>query len=256
MEAGGASAARTLWPHVRAALVLGHVVAVILLSLPGGGITSKAQWKSDNLRSDVAGWGKTLRSAGVDVTDDELAKKTFEVAKSYVDVREVLIAPIRHYPEATGARQGWAMFASPQRHPAEVHVDVFDGQQWQPVFRPRSDEHRWFADRLDHHRLRKLAGRFARGFRRDVYADLATYLGDKALEDFPNASRARVRLYRWDALRPEEVRAGAVPKGKYTELRQFSREKGAEGDKPARPRKTGAKTGAKTGKRSSAPRAP
>ncbi|NUP06088.1 MAG: hypothetical protein HOW73_08520 [Polyangiaceae bacterium] len=207
-----------------AAFITFHVLAVIVMSLPGEGITSKAQWQSENLRSDFAGWANALRKVGIAISDEELAEKARAVAEGYVDARSVLSAPFEPYQQATGARQGWAMFASPQRHPAEVHVDVFERGEWRPLFRPRSAEYSWFTRRLDHHRLRKLSGRFARGFNRGVYDDLARYLADRALHDFPTAERVRVRLYSWDALPPERVRAGEKPVGEYKEPREYTRD--------------------------------
>ena len=214
---------RRAWPQARAALVAGHVLAVVLLGLPSGGVTSEAQWRSKNVKSDFAGWADALRAVGVDVSEDELAERTRRVAERYVRVRAAVASPFEIYPKVTGARQGWAMFASPQRHPAELHVDILEGKRWRPVFRSRSREHRWLATQLDHHRVRKLTGRFGRGFDRRVYDDLARYLSRRAFEDFADARRVRVRLYAWDALPPEEVRAGRAPRGKYIEGRTFRR---------------------------------
>lgn len=215
--------ARKLWPHARAVLVIVHVLAVITLALPGEGILNKSRWQSGNVKSDFAGWAKTLRSLGVDTTPERVAERAHGVAEGYIEARDVFAAPFDHYPQVTGARQGWAMFASPQRHPVELHVDVLVAGTWQPIFRPRSRRYDWMYTQLDHHRLRKLVGRFAREQRRGIFPRLSGYLATRALHDFPDATRARVRLYRYDTLSPERVAAGETPVGRYTESRDLAR---------------------------------
>jgi hypothetical protein len=212
-----------MWPHVRAVLVILHVLAVITLALPGGGIRNRARWQAANVKSDFAGWARALRSIGVDTTPERLADRTYGVAEGYVEARSVFAAPFTHYPTFSGARQGWAMFASPQRHPVELHVDVLEGGQWVPIFRSRSRRHDWMWTELDQHRMRKLVGRFAREERKDVFFRLADHLAQRALRDHPAATRARVRMFRYDTLPPERVAAGERPVGRYTESREVAR---------------------------------
>ncbi len=212
-----------MWPHVRAGFVLFHILAILALSLPGETVVSKRRWKSENVQSDFAGWAGALRSLGIDTTPKGVADRAHSTAEAYVKIRQTFIAPFAAYKEATGSRQGWAMFASPQRHPVEMHIDIRRGDSWSPIFRPRSTEYRWRARELEQHRLRKLVGRFAREFQSSVFTNFATYLTRLALADFPDADGARVRLYRYDALPPERVRKGELPQGKYAERLEVSR---------------------------------
>jgi len=209
-------------PHLRAALILFHCVAIVMLTLPGDAVVGRARWKSSNTQSDFLEWSQTLSKLGIHVPPRELGKKVYAVAAAYVDVREKVIPPFALYREATGSRQGWAMFSSPQRHPVEVHVDGFADGVWRPLYRTRSSE--WMSGQMDHNRLRKLVGRFAREYREQVFDELARFLATRALLDFSDVSKVRVRLYRWDSLPADRVRAGETPKGKYTQTREWTRE--------------------------------
>jgi hypothetical protein len=217
-------------PHLWAAFILGHCIAIVMLALPGDAVVGRARWASTNTKSDFAGWSRTLGKLGVKMPPDELGKRVYGVAEGYVDVRRSIIAPFTLYREATGTKQGWAMFSSPQRHPVEVHVDGFEGGTWRPLYRTResfdqgSTNSQWMSTQMDHARLRKLVGRFAREYRENVFNELARYLGNRAFADFAGVERVRVRLYRWDSLPADRIRAGEKPTGKYTQVREWRRE--------------------------------
>jgi hypothetical protein len=212
---------RHLWPRVRAGLLALHVLAVVVLSLPAGNIANPATWRTPGMKADLAAWAGRFRSAGLDTTPASFEASLWRLANRYLSLRERVVAPFALYGELSGAAQGWAMFASPQRHPAEVHVDIREAGDFRPLFRPRSDEHAWRRAELDHNRIRKYVGRFARGFERRDYDQLARWLAAQAARDFPAASQVRVRLYRYATLGPEEVRAGQRPTGIYEETRLF-----------------------------------
>ena len=104
----------------------------------------------------------------------------------------------------------------------EVHVDGFEGGSWRPLYRTRNSE--WMSTQMDHARLRKLVGRFAREYRAGVFNELARFLANRAFADFSNVERVRVRLYRWESLPADRIRAGELPTGKYTQEREWRRE--------------------------------
>ena len=209
-------------PHLWAAFILLHCVAIVVLALPGDAVVGRARWASANTKSDFAGWSRALGKVGVEVPPEQLGKRVYGVAEAYVSARSAIIAPFVYYRELAGAKQGWAMFASPQRHPVVVHVDAFEGGAWRPLYRTRASA--WMSTQMDHARLRKLVGRFAREYRAPVFNDLARFLANRAFADFPNVERVRVRLYRWDSLPADRIRAGEQPTGKYTEIREWRRE--------------------------------
>jgi hypothetical protein len=224
----------SLWagarPHLGGAFILFHCVAIIVLALPGDAVVGRARWAAANTKSDFAGWSRALGKVGVDMPPEELGKRVHGVAEAYVGVRSRIITPFAYYREVAGAKQGWAMFSSPQRHPVEVHVDGFEAGSWRPLYRTRSSldqrstDSQWMSTQMDHARLRKLVGRFAREYRENVFTELGRFLANRAFADFPNVERVRVRLYRWDSLPADRIRAGEKPTGKYTQQREWRRE--------------------------------
>lgn len=211
------------WPHVRAGLVALHVVSLVVLSLPdAGAVHDPARWKTDNARADLRQMAQRLRGWGWDIDEHGLERALWSAGDAYLRVQQPVAAPFEVYAELTGSRQGWTMFASPQRHPAELHVDVEQGGRWQPLYRPHSDAHAWNRDQFEHNRFRKFLGRFARGFRRQHYDEAARWVAAKAAREHPEASRVRVRLWRYGTLPPDRVRAGQRPSdGRYEHERVF-----------------------------------
>lgn len=203
-------------PRLRAGFVAFHAAAVVLLSLPTGAVSDE-RWKSKGTQADLAEWGSGLGEG------NEFALWFRRVAKGYADVRGVAVAPFNLYAESTGARQGWAMFSSPQRYPAEVHVDAKVDGRWVPIYRPHDPSAAFDAVFLAHHRLRKFQGRFAREWKGKRFQEFASYLAKRALAAHPNAEAVRVRLERKQSLPPEAVRSGLKAKGSYEVTHVFER---------------------------------
>ncbi len=214
---------RPAWPHVRAGLVGLHVLSLVVLSLPDqGAVHDPRRWQTENARADLRQMAARLTAWGWPIDEHGLEKALWSAGDAYLRVQRPVAAPFEVYAELTGSRQGWVMFASPQRHPAELHVDLEVGGQWQPLYRPHSDAHAWSRRQLEHTRFRKFLGRFARGFQRRHYDEAARWLATKAAHEHPEASRVRVRLWRYATLPPERVRAGERPEdGRYEHERRF-----------------------------------
>jgi hypothetical protein len=205
-------------PRLRAGFVAFHGAAVVLLSLPTGAVSDE-RWKSKGTQADLAEWGSGLGEG------NDFALWFQRVAKGYADVRGVVVAPFNLYAESTGARQGWAMFSSPQRYPAEVHVDAKIDGQWVAIYRPHDEATAFDSAFLTHHRLRKFQGRFAREWKGKRFQEFAAFLAKRALAAHPNAEAVRVRLERKRSLPPEAVRMGTKAKGSYEVTHVFDRKR-------------------------------
>jgi hypothetical protein len=201
---------------VRAALVLAHVVSVFVLSLPED-LANPARWETKNHHDDMAQWARYLHRDPPRFTRD-----VFELASAYTGTRNVIATPFVPYATFSGSRQGWNMFASPMRHPGEVHVDVEEKGVYRPIFRPHSPDARWRVEQFEEHRFRKFMGRFARGFRPAAFDQLARFLAKQAFADYPAATRVRVALYRYDTLPPSRVARSEQPSGAYEVTRVYS----------------------------------
>jgi hypothetical protein len=211
------------WPHVRAGLVALHVLSLVVLSLPGqGAVHDPRRWQTENARADLRQMAARLTAWGWSIDEHGLERALWSTGDAYLRVQRPVAAPFEVYAELTGSRQGWSMFASPQRHPAELHVDLEQDGAWQPLYRPHSDAHAWNRKQLEHNRFRKFLGRFARGFHPRHYDQAARWLATKAAREHPEASRVRVRLWRYATLPPARVRAGERPEdGRYEHERVF-----------------------------------
>lgn len=209
------TATRPRWAHVRAALVLLHVFAVVVLALPRPhSVTNRRAYKSANAQSEFRQWSARLNRVGFETSPPELERDLWSFANRYAEVHRSATKPMEHYGDLAGTRQGWSMFASPQRHPAELHVEIRRDKEWVTITRPRSGEHAWLRWKLDHNRVRKLLGRFARTFYPDRYRAFARWLATQAAHDHPDALLIRVRLVRYHSLPADRVRAGEVPQGR------------------------------------------
>ena len=211
--------------QLRAVLIAVHVVAVIALAFPSGGsLTNRAAWRSENTQADFAAWTSGLNQVGVAITPKQFEAWLWRLAKGYGAAHSRITRPFRPYARHVGARQPWQMFASPQRHPGELHVDIEERGEWRPLYRSRSREHTWRRRQMDHDRLRKFVGRFARGFIRKHYDALAVWLATEAAREFPESTRVRVRLYRYRSPPPDRARARQRPRGRYEHARYFDTE--------------------------------
>ena len=211
-----------VWPQLRALLVALHLLAVVLLSLPQPHrVLDQRGWRSENARHDLEQWSARLSQLGFDYTPQTLARDLWDLSVAYVEVYKHLAEPFLIYARTLHLYQGWTMFATPQKHPAEFHVDIRQRGEWTPIYRPHSALYDFAGPTFRHNRLRKQFGRFARALHFGSYEGIAYYTARRAALAFPQADSIRVRLYRYQTLEPEAVRAGKIPEGRYDEQRLF-----------------------------------
>ncbi len=195
------------WPQVRAALLLVHVVAVVLLALPSPHrMKDRARWQGQRTQREIALWAERLQGWGVDTDPKRLEAGLWDAAQQYVGLRETIAEPLSPYVAVAGVVQPWGMFRSPQRRPGELQVEVDDGHGYRLVYVSRSPEHRYLAEQLDHNRFRKIIGRAVR--QRPLFDAIAGFVVERAAADFPHARRVRVTMMRFDSLPPERRAAG------------------------------------------------
>lgn len=204
------------WPHVRAALVLFHVAAMVVLATPAqqGGL-SRSMWKERSVQSEFAMWSRRLSAWGIALSPAEVEERSYRLMERWMGVREIVTAPFGRYAHSVGAVQSWRMFTGPQLYPTVLRVDVERDGVWEPVFARGSKEHKWQGEVLDHARLRKMFVWFTLPGRERAYGELVDWLAARAAHDFKDATRLRARLYRYQQSTPEEARAGVVHEGTF-----------------------------------------
>lgn len=213
------------WPHVRAVLIALHVMSLVVLSLPDqGAVHNRRRWVTANARADLRQMSARLTAWGWPMDEHQLERRLWDLGTAYLQFQRPLAAPFVLYAQLSGSRQGWRMFASPQRHPAELHVDVLRDGAWETIYRPHSERHAWNREQFEHNRFRKFLGRFARGFVPRDYRQTARWVARMAAVEHPDVAEVRVRLLRYDSLPPERVAAGERPQGRYEHEQRFDAE--------------------------------
>src|SRR5262245_37319596 len=86
-QAGPSPRTPRRWPELRAVLIALHVLAMLVLTLPGGYIRSRNAWNSANVKADFAAWTAILRRLGVETTPERFEATLWSVATEYVEAR-------------------------------------------------------------------------------------------------------------------------------------------------------------------------
>lgn len=200
---------RARWPHVRAALVLFHVVAVLLLAFPApAGVMQREAWKDPSVQSEFRIWTARANALGISWTKDELEDLVWRFAIAFMDVRATVLTPFRPYADYLGVRQDWRMFSAPHRFPTRLHIEIEEGGEWRTLFVERSDEHTWRRAFFEHHRIRRVV--FLHGWRqfRRRYEAFAQYIAREVAAEFPEATQVRLSHFKFRSPTPEEAAQG------------------------------------------------
>jgi len=206
----------SVWLHIRAVFVTLHLLVITLMALPTpeGGL-DRASWQDPTVQDELTAWTHTLNRCGIDVTREALEDWLWTLAVRYVRVRHTVFNPVSPYNEACGTGQSWCMFVAPHRYPTLLHIDIEEGGSWRPVYIERSDEHTYLSRELDSYRFRSVIFRFGwPGFEDDLER-FARWVQRRATQDFPNAERVRVRLFKSRTRSPEEVRDNVAVEGEF-----------------------------------------
>ena len=211
------------WPQIRPVLIALHLLSIVILSLPGKGLANKKAWSTPNAMAELTAWTKRLEAIGISTTPERLRAQVYGANVAVGTWRDRIGWPLSRYARLTGATQGWAMFARPQKYPAELHIDVLEQGQWRPLVRPWNQTE-WRQHQRTHNRVRKMLGRYARTFYADRYQGAARWFATEAARDFPNVTEIRVQLWRSRSPTPEQARAGEAPEGHYEYELRFDAE--------------------------------
>jgi hypothetical protein len=201
-------AARPWWHHLRAAFVLFHLFAMCALATPdlGGGLSRKA-WKQATVQRELKTWAGRFGEE-----PEAFEERIWGIALGYTRWRERLLWPVQPYKKYFGVRQRWRMFAAPDRRPARYEIDIRQDGEWKPIYRSRSDEHAWRRRLFDHDRMRNRLYRATWPNHRRLYRRFCNWVAYEAAHDFPEASKVRVRRFRYDTPAPDDR---SEPEGRY-----------------------------------------
>lgn len=208
------------WPHVRAILVLLHVVALLLMALPapGSGMT-KSAWEDPTVQDEFAAWTARFNAMGFDITQDQLEERLWNLGTGVTKARTKVLDPFMPYYLYAGTWQSWRMFVAPHRYPAILHIDIQDDAGWEPIYRSRSSEYDWRRYQFDHDRMRSVTFRLSWSAYSGTYKRFVEWVCREVAKDHPDAQRVRVRFWKYKTLSAQEVRAGKSPQGAFQQTR-------------------------------------
>lgn len=207
---------KAVWPHIRAALVALHVIAIVLMASPdpGSGMR-RSSWRDPTVKAEFNAWTGRMNALGWAVTEPELEDHLWDFAVRWQEARDHVVGPFDEYGRYMGTGQAWRMFVAPHRFPTRLHIDIEENGVWRPLYEERSAEYDWRGRYLDHDRFRSAIFRFGWSQFRVTYEQFADWIAVQAAADFPKASRVRVRMYKYETLSPAQVKAGKDLDGKF-----------------------------------------
>ena len=197
------------WPHLRAAFVLFHVLAITLMAIPApGGGMQRSSWKDPTVQSEFAVWTELFNNLGWELTQPQLEEHLWTVATGYMKQRNAVLQPLRPYYRYTGSQQSWRMFVAPHRWPAKLRIDIKTDERWSTIYVARDPELDWREGQLGHDRMRSAIFRFGWPSYRGSYNGFTRWVADRAAEDFPEASHVKVLLLKQQTASAEQVLEG------------------------------------------------
>ncbi|MEM0896944.1 MAG: hypothetical protein AAGJ79_08650 [Verrucomicrobiota bacterium] len=201
--------AKPWWPHLRAALILFHVIAITAGSIPvlvDERAMTKDAWQDPVAQEEFEKWAERL---GGDWTAQEVELIAWSLANGLLDFQSAAKAPFEPYYDYLGTRQRWRMFPAAVKNPKRFRIDIQTDGKWETVYLMGSKEKSWLADYFDRDRFRSLLNLMAwesidrTGFRMWVMA--------QAADQFPHADYIKVGFEVLPALKKTEAIAGNPP---------------------------------------------
>lgn len=212
---------RPWWPHLRAAFVAFHLIAIVLAAIPApAGGMNRRNWKDPTVQQEFRAWGDRL---GVDPAT--LEEAIFGFAKGYMRVRDVWLMPVEPYLDATGTDQPWRMFVAPHKHPARYRVEVLEAgsTEWELLFEERSKEARWRAGFFEQERTRSVLFRYAWSEYGPEARDFCEWIGAQVFEEREDVVSVRCRYWKAPSPSPEEAASGAELPGQWVATKVVKR---------------------------------
>lgn len=192
-----------MWNHLRAALILFHVVAITAMALP-----SPKGLRAKHLRHPEARRLLRLVSTQTGAPVETLREQVLDTSTQLNRLRRQTLAPFRTYYVLTGTQQSWRMFGVIDHTPAriEIFIEPEADAPWRSLFIERSSDATWNAQAFNHTRFRIMLSRFGYKLDRSRYLAVVSWIAREATTDYPDAARVRVQLRPRPLPSPERLR--------------------------------------------------
>ncbi len=202
---------RGVWPHVRAVLLLLHIVAVVLMALPAPiGSDRDDTYEMASVREQLQQLSEALGAVGIEASEDEIAELSKTSARRILAARKAALRPFRPYYSLAGTRQGYRMFSGVSLYGDRLQVEIDRGDDWELIYLARDPDHRWRWWTFNHELTRSLLYRYVEKRYRRRFEAMTRWIAREAATDFPDVERVRVSFLRQRTPSPAESRAGVT----------------------------------------------
>ncbi len=219
-----------LWPHLRAAFVAFHLLAISLDASPSPGAgMNRSAWSDPTVQGEFTRWARFL---GTDRKTLEDALWAF--AQQFVKARGAVMTPFNPWLEHTGTSQSWQMFVAPHRFPTRMQLQILPAANpadpaadlrirdadWQTVYEERSPDDTWQAARFDTERLRASIFRWGWPNYQSAWKNACRVFARDLVREARDAGSpapvaVRCRMFKQESPSPEAIRDDKIPAGKW-----------------------------------------
>ena len=190
------------WKHLRAVLVLAHLLTMVLAALPApvNGM-DRALWKNPTAQLEFQTWARGLR-----MDPDEFEEGIWKLANLWMGIREIYLTPVTPYIRITGTEQPWRMFVGPDRFPPRFQLQMKGKEgDFVTLYEERSAEFTWHEEYFTQERVRSYLYRYAW----PEYSGWSTancrYLAKWVFSEKPEAQAVRCHYFKRRSPSAEEV---------------------------------------------------
>ena len=218
-----------MWDHLRAALILAHLLAITVAAFPAPRGVRQADLQAPELAPVIAAaatLSAPLVSGGLPAEDEA---RVWALSQGLLDLRRWALTPARPYLSHTGSEQGWAMFGTLNHRPARLEIWGATGaEDWAPLYIAADPKHTWHATIFRQERMRALINPLSWRRSRSRLGRLADWVAAEVAVDPTQAhlQRVRVQMRTMPLPSPAQLRAtGQVTPGEpyWAEDRELTR---------------------------------
>jgi len=201
-----------VWPHLRGALLLLHLVAITLMALPAPvGSDQRSNYEGPEAEAELQALSDGLARVGLDVPPDAIVDWSVSTSARVLALRRAALAPFQPYYRWAGTRQGYRMFSAVALRGNRLTVEVDRGDGWELLYLARSARHTWRRSQLDHELTRSMLDRYTRKRYRKRYDAVTEWIARQVAVDVPDAERVRVSFRHAPIQTAAQSRAGEIP---------------------------------------------
>lgn len=211
------------WPHVRAALVTFHLVAISVIAFPApiGGM-DRSLWKTAVVQKEFQSWARVFH-----VAPEAFEDMLWSAASAFMQARTLAVRPFLPYVAFAGVDQPWRMFVGADRAAARLQLQAHRTgaapDAWETLFEQLDPAHAWRSELFTHERLASQIARWDWPSYGGEYALGCDHLARLAFADRPDIDRVRCRFHRGRLPSPDEVLSGAAVERQWANVRERGR---------------------------------